>query len=265
VPVGFLSQDQLAAHGRFVAPPSAADLARFFVLDEADRALIDERRRDVNRLGFAVQMTTVRFLGSFVAIDTVPDTVVVFVADQLEIDRDVFIAYGGRDKTVLEHQWEIRSVLGLVDFADAQNELVAFLAARAWTRRERPSELFDHAVVWLRSQRVLLPGSSVLERFVSEARSDADRLMYARITGAVSRDVLDRLDGLLVVGDGRLSALERLRRAPTVASGRQLVLALERVVEVRDVGAHLVDVGDVPASRVEAMARYGNSLNVGRP
>jgi len=32
-----------------------------------------------------------------------------------------------------------------------------FLQARAWTRPERPSQLFDQVVAWLRSQRVLWP------------------------------------------------------------------------------------------------------------
>nr|WP_234357307.1 Tn3 family transposase [Streptomyces sp. NBRC 110028] len=37
----------------------------FFFPDDADRALIEPKRRAHNRLGFAVQMTTVRFLGVF--------------------------------------------------------------------------------------------------------------------------------------------------------------------------------------------------------
>ncbi|WSY58347.1 DUF4158 domain-containing protein [Nocardia sp. NBC_00881] len=38
-----------------------AELERFFHLDEQDRELIAERRRDSNRLGFAVQLVTVRY------------------------------------------------------------------------------------------------------------------------------------------------------------------------------------------------------------
>jgi hypothetical protein len=51
---GFLTGGQLAGYGRYDGPPTAAELDRFFVLDDEDRRLIAGRRRDSSRLGFAI-------------------------------------------------------------------------------------------------------------------------------------------------------------------------------------------------------------------
>jgi TnpA family transposase len=75
-----------AAHGRFVAVPSQADLERVFFLDDEDRKLVDLRRGEHMKAGFAPQLVTVRWLGTFLEdpLD-VPGEVLDFVAGQLRI------------------------------------------------------------------------------------------------------------------------------------------------------------------------------------
>jgi len=107
VPVEFLSDEQAAAYGRFDGVPSRAELERFFLLDDADRKMVDPRRGAHNRLGFALQLGTVRFLGTFLEdpLD-VPWAVVEYLADQLRVPDASVV----KDYASLRSPWDCFSV-----------------------------------------------------------------------------------------------------------------------------------------------------------
>jgi len=265
VPVEFLTDEQAAAFGRFTGPPSRTELDRYFWLDDADWERVDKRRGDHNRLGFGLQMTTVRYLGCFLPDPVaVPTPIVDFLAEQLGItDASCIKQYAARPATQWEHAAEIRTEFGYRNFSDpeASTELRVYLAARAWTRLEPSKALFDAAVGWLRRRRVLLPGVHALVKLVIEIRTAATTRVWETIaTAAAAADTKlpGRLDRLLKVPpDSRVSELERLRRGPVRVSGREMTGALDRASELAGVGAGAVDVSAVPANRIETLARDG--------
>lgn len=217
MPVEFLSDEQVAAYGRFTGELSAGEVERFFYLDDADRNLIARRRLDHHRLGFAVQLGTVRAVGRFLEdpLD-VPWPAVEFLADQLAIgDASCVEKYVQRSQTPYEHAWEIRDRYGYRSFDDLScaEAFVRFLDGRAWTHAEGPVALFEHATGWLRRNRVLLPGVTVLARQVAAAREAAEARLYDALAAAarsVDPRLPERLANLLQVPDGsRVSELER--------------------------------------------------------
>ncbi|MFF4779183.1 DUF4158 domain-containing protein [Microtetraspora fusca] len=154
MPVEFLSDEQVGAYGAFAGVPSRADLERYFFLDDADRALVEAKRRPHNRLGYALRLTVVRYLGVFPDdVTEVPDAVVEYLASQLGItDVGLVKEYGAREKTRFEHMWELRAELGYRDFAAVETELRSWVDARVDDRR-RAQGVVRRLGGWLRERR----------------------------------------------------------------------------------------------------------------
>ena len=138
--VEFLTDAEAAKYAAYDGAPSQADLERVFFLDDEDRALIDRRRGEHMKLGFSLQLVTVRWLGVFLEdpLD-VPVAVLDFVSEQLGItDPSQVKRYTERAKTKLDHQWEIRRVYGLEEFSAVEGEFRGLSSNRTASHVKEP-------------------------------------------------------------------------------------------------------------------------------
>ena len=262
MPVDFLPDERAQSYGRYAGGPSDIDLARVFHLDDADQTFIAAHRGDHNQLGVALQLTTLRFLGTFLADPgEAPATVVATLAAQLGIAEASCLERYRTAEARWDHAAEIRQRFGYRDFHDQPGYtfFVRWLYARAWTGAERPSVLFELAVARLMAQKVVLPGLTTLTRLVARVRERANERLWRRLAALPSPDqraALERL--LLVAGDDatRQTPLDRLRRGPTTVTSVSLVAALKRLEEIRALGVGDVDLTGVPPGRLRALARY---------
>lgn len=121
MPVGFLTADQEGRYARFAGEPNEEQLSKYFHLDGADRRLINRRHGDHNKLGFAVQLATVRFLGTFLSrADAVPAGVVTYLAKQLDVSPPVSRAT--ENEVRWDHAVEMRDRLGYREFTWVTDE-----------------------------------------------------------------------------------------------------------------------------------------------
>ena len=85
MPLGQLSRVERERFGRFPDAITGPDLRGFFGLAGPSWAFVRSRRGEVNRLGLAVQLGCLRFLGFVPKLDSVPGEVIEFVARQLDV------------------------------------------------------------------------------------------------------------------------------------------------------------------------------------
>lgn len=115
---------------------------------------------------------------------------------------------------------------------------------------------------WLIGHKVLLPGISILERFIAEVRSRMEARLWRLLVQHVGAEQQLRLDELLAPVEGsRQSWFDRLRKGPVRVSSPALVEALLRIETVRGLGITL-PATPVPPSRIAALARFANTVKV---
>src|SRR5689334_13563982 len=108
MPVNFLSSAERERLNRFPTEIDDDDVINYFTLTPADLEQVHLKRGDENKLGFALQLGGLRYLG-FCPDDvtTAPPSLVAYVAQQLEVKVEALTTYGSRLQTRSQHVREI--------------------------------------------------------------------------------------------------------------------------------------------------------------
>jgi hypothetical protein len=266
MPVSFLSTTQRDNYARYPDDVSSDRVSSLFFLDDQDLEWIACKRGDFSRLGYALQLATVRFLGAFITdLADVPHVVVDRVASQIKIHnaKNCLSIY-----RVSEQRWrhavEIRARYGYVEFAKKgiRFRLGRILFALCWTGTDRPGLLFDHTISWLCANKILLPGVTVLERFVAEIRSRMETRLWRLLIKNLTYEQQETLNTLLVKNvEENQSLLDKLRKGPVRVSSTALVQALKRVELSRSISVKL-PLSRIPPCRLSTLARFANTAKI---
>lgn len=179
---GFLTAAERERWQRFPDTIPQDDLAGYFLLSDDDHREVNRQREPFNRLGYALQLCTLRYLG-FVPTDfrATPQNAVSSVAEQLGIAPSFLAQYNNR-RTQSDHR---RSVRAYLRFRQATPldvyALQTWLLARA-LEHDQPTVLLQLACEKLSRERIVRPGVTRLERFVATAREKAHAETFRQLT-----------------------------------------------------------------------------------
>src|SRR5262245_39993596 len=199
MPGSFLTDTERERLKRFPSEIPPEDLSGYFTLSDRDHQLIRGQRRAHNRLGFALQVCALRYLGFVPAkLHSAPPAAIGHLAGQLGVAPACLAQYGERSQTRTDH---LQKALAHLGFRKARpsdlKALQAWLIDRG-LERDRPSLLVQLACEKLRTDKIVRPGLTCLERVVLAAQQQVQHETYRILTPLLSDDTKALLDGLLV-------------------------------------------------------------------
>jgi TnpA family transposase len=234
------------------------EMVRYWSLSEEDRKHINERRRDHNRLGFAIQLCLLRYPGWPLGPGELPpQNLLKFVAEQLEADALEVSDYAKRPQTRTDHVQELARLYRLRQYSSPFPAMLREHLRGEAVDNESAFTLVQSALEWLRSHSVIVPALMTLEALIRSVRSEVERTVYLCIEEALTGEQKKTLDGLLELSPKRGSMLGWLRRVPSSCSASGILDLIRRLLWVRDLGVKPELADAVPAVRLRQLAARG--------
>ena len=241
---------------------SQSDLDAYFQLTTNDLIVLTPLRGDHNRLGFALQLCCLRYLGFFpdnLVSLTLP--IISYVAKQLNLPYKRLEAYGQREKTLNAHQQQVMQHLGYrratpIDLLSLEQ----WLLERA-LEHDKPKLLFEMACDYLRRSKIVRMGVTRLARMIGTARQQAERITFDRLQPFLTQERRDLLGNLLSAESSGWTPLTWFQQTPTSNQTSAILQTLDKLafLQTHDVGSW--DLSMVNPNRLKWLAKKGSRVS----
>jgi TnpA family transposase len=259
MPVSFLSEAERERFNSFPADLSTPDLIAFFTLSDNDLRQIPKTASAANRLGFALRLLLLRFLGfQLIELSKLPPVVVKYVAEQIAVPPDELNFYGERDATQTAHRQAVENYLGFRHPTDEDFERFdAWLLERA-LEHDRPMVLWQLVCERFQNEKLVRPGLSQIERMVAASRNAAEDDLFRRIESIVDEVLAEDLDELLQAKQpNRPTPLAWLRQSATSNSPKTILEGLGKLGKLQKWQVGNWNLSAVNPNRRKQLAQIG--------
>jgi len=236
-------------------------MARHFTLSRADQVLVAARRRDANRIGFAVQLALLRHPGIALAqLEQSVDPLVQWLAKHLAIPGAPFAGYARRPQTMTDHARLLAATLGLRPPTNADLPMMIEAAAQAAWSTDRGQPIAAAVVNALRASRIILPAAGVIERTAIAGRARArTRAAHALLAGISERQIA-QIDELLILDpSANLTPFAWLKAVPIAPKADHVRELLDRLKLVRGIGLPPEITNRIAEERLRQFVREGHA------
>lgn len=259
MPGKFLTSVERERLNKFPEEISSADIFAFFRLSECDIAQLPMKSKNYNRLGFALQLCTLRYLG-FCPDDlmTAPLSVISYVANQIDVDADVISFYSQREQTRTEHLTKISDYLGFRKASKKDIENLSIWLNERALEHNKPILLFYMSCERLYSEKIVRLGVTSLERMVITAIQQADETTYQHLKFLMTEERNLFLDNLLISDkETYRTKLFWLRQEATSNTPKSILKTIDKLIFLRKAGVEQWDLSSINPNRRKYLAYIG--------
>jgi TnpA family transposase len=252
---------------------NADTLRKYFTLTRLDLEEVGRCRGAVNKVGFAIQLCTLRWQGYFLSdARNLSSAVIEMITSQTGVLPLLIEEYPQNEKTRFEHLERIRRHLGFVRCDAAQrdrllNHLIGI--AQAMPRSEG---LRQAAHQWLKQEKIVRPGRTTVRDLITSAREAAFQSAYGTLTSGLTSEQEEQIESLLATPSPEpqptdvptnRSRFEQFKTVARKESPEALLVLTNQLSRIRSLGlTGLPALADVHPATRRLLAGWGYRYNV---
>lgn len=233
-----------------------------YTFSKQDLEIINKRRREENRLGFAVQLAILRYPGwPYTHIKNIPESVINYIAKQISADPSSLSLYPHRENTLWDHLKEIRSEYGFVTFALKEYRITFKHLYQLALKNRDANHLLYECLEFLRKNRIILPAITTLERMVWEARAMAEKKIFNTVSQSLTKEQKEKLEDIITSShhsETNKTILGWLKEPPGHPSPETFLKVIERLEYIRGMELETVKINHIHRNRLLQLSRLGS-------
>ncbi|NJP36871.1 Tn3 family transposase [Alkalicoccus luteus] len=237
-------------------------LGTYYTFSKRDLEIINKRRREENRLGFAVQLAVLRYPGwPYTHIKSISDSVVHYISKQIGATPSSLSLYPQRENTLWDHLKEIRSEYDFVSFTLKEYRMTFKHLHQLALENGDAIHLLHECIDFLRKNKIILPAITTLERMVWEARAMAEKKLFNTVSQSLTNNQKEKLEEIITSqhpSESNKTILGWLKEPPGHPSPETFLKVIERLEYIRGMELETVQISHLHRNRILQLSRLGS-------
>ncbi len=237
-------------------------LGTYYTFTKRDLEIINKRRREENRLGFAVQLAVLRHPGwPYTHIKNIPDSVIHYISKQIGATPSSLRLYPRRENTLWDHLKEIRSEYDFVTFTLKEYRMTFKHLHQLALENGDAIHLLHECIDFLRKNKIILPAITTLERMVWEARAMAEKKLFNTVSKSLTNEQKEKIEEIITSqhpSESNKTILGWLKEPPGHPSPETFLKLIERLEYIRGMELETVQISHLHRNRLLQLSRLGS-------